>query len=122
MLGRSFARAIADRDSDQLLGLLHPEVDFRALTPKRAWEAGDPEGVLEIVFGHWFQDASRIDALENIESDSFADRERVGYRLAVSKPEGRFVIEQQAYLATLDGRINWIRVVCSGYRPLETGQ
>jgi hypothetical protein len=26
-------------------------------------------------------------------------------------------VEQQAYLSTRDGQIDWIRVVCSGLRP-----
>jgi hypothetical protein len=29
-----------------------------------------------------------------------AHRERVGYRLAVSNPDGRFLVEQQAYYQT----------------------
>jgi hypothetical protein len=34
-------------------------------------------------------------------------------------PDGRFVVEQQAYLAERDGRIGWMRVVCSGFRPAD---
>jgi hypothetical protein len=118
-IGSSFARALAEKDSEALLGLFDPQVDFRALTPKRSWEAADPQQVLGIVFGHWFEDSDRIEALESVETDSFADRERVGYRFSVSNPEGRFLVEQQAYLSTRDGRIDWMRVVCSGYRPLD---
>ena len=33
-------------------------------------------------------------------------------------PDGRFVVEQQAYLEERDGRIGWMRVMCSGFRPL----
>lgn len=28
--------------------------------------------------------------------------------------------EQQAYLSEVDGRIGWMRVLCSGYRPVES--
>jgi hypothetical protein len=28
-----------------------------------------------------------------------------------------FVVEQQAYTTEKDGRINWMRVLCSGFRP-----
>jgi hypothetical protein len=122
MVGPSFARALADKDPDALRELFAPEVDFRALTPKRTWEASDPQEVLAIVFGHWFEETDRIEALQSVESDSFADRERVGYRLSVSNPEGRFVVEQQAYLSTRDGRIEWMRVVCAGYRPLDADE
>ena len=46
-----------------------------------------------------------------------ADRERVGYRFSVTNPDGDFLVEQQAYLEERDGRICWMRVVCSGFRP-----
>jgi hypothetical protein len=39
------------------------------------------------------------------------------YRFSVRNPDGRFLVEQQAYLPERDGRIGWMRVLCSGYRP-----
>ena len=44
------------------------------------------------------------------------DRERVGYRFSGRNPDGRFVVEQQAYLSERDGRIGWMRALCSGFR------
>lgn len=41
----------------------------------------------------------------------------MGYRFSVTNPDGRFLVEQQAYLEPRDGRIGWMRVVCSGFRP-----
>ena len=98
-------------------GLLHPEIDFRALTPNRFWEAVGADAVLEILFGNWLDDEDHVEALEEVDGDSVADRERVGYRLSVTNPDGRFLFEQQAYLSERDGQIDWIRVVCSGLRP-----
>jgi DNA-binding IclR family transcriptional regulator len=120
-LGADFAHALADRDSKRLLELLAAEVDFQAMTPRRTWQASDPQAVLAILFGHWFEDEDEIEKLERVETDSFADRERVGYRFSVSNPEGRFLVEQQAYLAERDGKIEWMRVLCSGYRPSSGG-
>ena len=99
--------------------LLHPEIDFHGLTPSRAWEASDPDALIEIFFTDWLPEKDRIEAIEAIESDTVVDRERVGYRFSVSNPDGRFLVEQQAYLSTRDGRIDWMRVVCSGFRPAE---
>jgi hypothetical protein len=96
---------------------MHPEIDFRALTPKRAWEASDPDAVIAAVLRRWFDDSDEIASLDQLESDTFADRERVGYRFSVNRPDGHFLIEQQAYLADREGRIGWMRVVCSGFRP-----
>ena len=116
-LGAEFAHALAVKDFDRVLELLHPEIDFRALTPRRTWEASDPEAVISGVLRQWFEDTDDIEALERLESDSFADRERVGYRFSVRNPDGQFLVEQQAYLSARDGRIGWMRVVCSGFRP-----
>jgi hypothetical protein len=118
-LGAEFAHALAAKDTVRLRAVLHPEVDFRGMTPRRSWEAGDPDTVLEVLLGSWFDESDEIDAVERVESDAFADRQRVGYRFAVSNPDGRFVVEQQAYLAERDGRIGWMRVVCSGFRPAD---
>ena len=30
--------------------------------------------------------------------------------------DGQFVVEQQAYYMQRDGRISWMRVLCSGFR------
>jgi len=116
-LGADFARAFCDKDSARVRELLHAEIDFRGLTPNRFWEASDRDEVVEILFGNWLEDTDHVDGLEGIEADTVADRERVGYRFSVSNPDGRFLVEQQAYLSTRDGQIDWIRVVCSGFRP-----
>jgi hypothetical protein len=116
-LGAEFAHALAVKDFDRVLDLLHPEIDFRGLTPRRNWEANDRDAVISGVLRQWFEDSDEIEALERLESDTFADRERVGYRFSVRNPDGRFLVEQQAYLSARDGRIGWMRVVCSGFRP-----
>jgi hypothetical protein len=72
-LGAEFAEALAAKDYERIAGLLHPEIDFRGITPRRVWEGSDPEGV--------------------------------------------FPVEQQAYLAPREGRIGWMRSLCSGSRP-----
>jgi hypothetical protein len=37
-LGESFARALAVKDFDQIASLLHPDVDFRGMTPGSFWQ------------------------------------------------------------------------------------
>jgi hypothetical protein len=124
-LGAGFARALAEKDADRLRGLLATQLDFQAMTPRRTWQAQDPDGVVEVVFGNWFDAGDRIESVEMLETERFADRERVGYRLSVSNSEGRFLVEQQAYLSAGDARVEdgpriaWMRVLCSGFRPVE---
>ena len=120
-LGAEFAQALAVKDFERIRDLLHPEIDFRALTPRRNWEANDPDAVISGVLKQWLEDTDEVEALERLESDSFADRELVGNRFSVRNPEGHFLVEQQAYLSARDGRIGWMRVVCSGFRPAPDG-
>jgi hypothetical protein len=116
-LARDLVDAVAAKDRARLATLLHPEVDFRAMTPRRIWEATGPQDVVD-AYGSWFGDDDRIEAVERVETDAFADRQRVGYRFRVRNADGVSLVEQQAYLSERDGRIGWLRVMCSGYRPV----
>ncbi len=118
-LGREFALALAEKDFDKIAALLHPQIDFKGLTPNRSWEASDPASVISGVLMQWFEEEDEIEGLLSLNTDAFADRERVGYRFGVRTPEGRFVVEQQVYLSAREGRIDWMRSVCSGFRPID---
>jgi hypothetical protein len=118
-LGSSFAAALALKDFDRIRELLHPEIDFRGLTPNFVWEGKDPETVVNAVLRQWFEDSDELLELLRLETDAVVDRERVGYRFLVRNPDGLFEVEQQAYMAERDGRIGWMRTVCSGFRPVE---
>jgi hypothetical protein len=117
LLGRAFVAALGAKDFKRLRALLDPQIDFRGLTPGRAWEATDSDAVVEGVLRQWFTDSDEIEQTLAIETDSFADRQRVSYRLRIRNPDGKFIVEQQAYYTDHDGRINWMRVLCSGFRP-----
>jgi hypothetical protein len=116
-LGRSFAEALGHKDFDRIGALLHPEVDFRGLTPGRNWEAADAATVVGKILRQWFEDTDELERVVAVDTDSFADRDRVAYRFEGHNSDGPFVVEQQAYYAERDGRIGWMRVLCSGFRP-----
>ena len=118
--GGRFARGLAAKDSDGVRDLLHPEIDLRGLTPNRSWEATGPDAVLSLLLGDWFEDSDEIEAIEHLEMDAFSDCERVGYRFRVDRPGGRCLVEQQVYLTARDGKIDWMRIVCSGFRPFRS--
>jgi hypothetical protein len=118
-VGERFARAIAAKDAPALLDVLAPDVDFRAMTPGRFWEANSAKEIVDdVIFGRWFDSSDRIDALESVESGTVADRERVVYRFRVTNADGAFLVEQSAYYEVIDDRISWLRVMCAGYRPV----
>jgi hypothetical protein len=119
-LGRRLAQAIADKDADTLTALLSPDVDFRALTPKKFWEATQPAEVADIVFGTWFEESDHITLLVEVtDGDDVEDTHRVSYRFAISNADGAHTVEQQAYYRADGDRIGYLRVVCSGYRPVS---
>jgi hypothetical protein len=116
-VGRQFAEALAAKDFDQAAALLDPEVDFRALTPKRAWEASDPDHFATAILTKWFEESDHIDELLEVEEGEFADRLRMSYAFRGHNDDGPFVVEQVAYFTEREGRIDWLRVLCSGFRP-----
>jgi hypothetical protein len=116
-LGLAFAEALSRKAFDQVAALLHPEIDFRALTPGRSWEASGARAVVQDVLRVWFEESDELERLVGTETGSVADRERVAYRLEGRNPDGAFIVEQQAYYSARDGHIAWMRVLCSGFRP-----
>ena len=114
---RRFVQALAVKDAQALGAVLHPDVDFRGLTPNRFWEAHDRDAVIKIVLGVWFTPQDELEELVLMHTDAFADREQVRFRFRGRNREGPMIVEQQAYLTERDGLIGWMRVVCSGQRP-----
>ena len=117
-LGAQFATAVAAKDHTRVRELIHPEIDFWAMTPGDIWDAGGPDDIVGVLDA-WFGEEVLIEAIELLDGDAFADRERVGYRLRVTRPDGQYLIEHQAYLSERDGQIGWLRILCSGFRPAD---
>ena len=118
-LGEQLAKAIVAKDRDGILALLADDVDFKALTPGRFWEASSAAAVVdEVVLGRWFGPSDRLEAVEQATSGSIEGRHQVTYRMRGTNDDGPFVVEQQAYYDVVDDRIAWMRVLCSGFRPV----
>jgi hypothetical protein len=116
-LGREFARAFADKDFDRVAEVVAPGIDFRGLTPSRAWEASSTDQLIADVLSSWLEDSDHVDELIEVETGSFADRRQISYQVRGHNDDGPFVFEQHAYFTEADGRIDWMRVLCSGFRP-----
>jgi hypothetical protein len=116
-----FVQAIADHDRGSLEALLASDIDFRGLTPGRAWEARSPVDVVDVLLGNWFEDSDHIEAVTRLErGDDVGDVQRVGYRFDLSNDAGLHTVEQQAYYRVRDGRLSYLRILCSGFRPRVT--
>ena len=111
-----FVAALAALDLARARDLLHDDIDFRAMTPNRIWEADGPDDVAAIL-REWFADPDEeVHAVEPTDPVAVEDTLRVGWRVRGADEDGPFVYEQQAYVREGDGRVAWMRVFCSGYR------
>lgn len=119
-LGERFARALATKDAAGLHDVLDPAVDFRGLTPRRAWEATSADELVDgVLLGQWFEPGDVVREVEEVTAGSVADCERVSYRFRVTSGGEEFVVEQQGYYVADAGRITWLRMLCSGFRRIE---
>jgi hypothetical protein len=116
-VGEGFVEAMAAKDYDRVTELVAPGVDFRAITPNRFWQVSSGEALVSEVLPSWFEESDHIEELVELETDSFSDREHLAYSFRGHNQDGPFVVEQHAYYAVEGGRIAWMRVLCSGFRP-----
>ena len=116
-LGTDLAHAIAGQDATALRSLISTPVRFRAVTPKRFWDAETAVGVADVILGVWFGPDKQVTGITSLETDSVGDVEKVSHRLRVDLESGPLVIEQVIYYTEAAGQINDLRLVCSGFRP-----
>jgi hypothetical protein len=117
-LGAELVAAIAARDFSGLTGLFTTPVTFRAVTPRRFFDADTAVGVADVVLGRWFAAERPVSDLLSLDTGRVGHVERLTYRLAVDTASGPAVIEQAVYFTEQDGRISDIRLVCSGFIPI----
>lgn len=119
-LGTQLADAVATKDEAALRALFSTPVTFRAVTPRRFWDAETPVGVADIVLGTWFGPDKRVTRVIAVETGIVGDVNRVCYRMAVDLDSGPTEVEQVAYYSEADGLITHLRLVCSGFRAVPT--
>jgi hypothetical protein len=118
-IGERFARALANKDAAALKALLRTDVDFKAMTPGKFWEAHDADMIVDdTILGTWFQPERRITETLAVDTDTLGSMDRVGYRFQVRCPDGEFTIEQQAYYVTDGDKMSWLRIMCTGFLPV----
>jgi hypothetical protein len=117
--GERFAQALASKDADALRAQLADTLDFQALTPGRHWQASTgTQAVEDIILRHWFGTDADIVELRSVTTGQVSDRQHVAYQLRVRRSGEDYVVEQQAYYDVDGPRITWMRLLCSGYRPV----
>lgn len=118
-LGARFAAAVAAKDPAAVRALVADYVDFKGLTPGRFWEGSTPDELVTVL-AQWFEPQDHVDDLvEVVESAPVADTQHVSYRLRITTPDGPHAVAQQAYYRAEGDRIGYLRVLCSGFRPVD---
>jgi hypothetical protein len=119
LLGRQLVRAVVSKDAGALRALFSTPVVFRAVTPRRFFDAETAIGVVDVVLGVWFGPDRTVTGVAFVETDAVADVNKVSYRLEVDGSSGPTVVEQVAYYSAQDGRITAMRLICSGFQPRD---
>ena len=117
--GETFAKAVAAQDAIALRAILADTIDFQGLTPRRHFQVSSAANAVDdVILGIWFARA-QVDELCEVSTSQVADRQHVTYRVRVHRDGQEHLVEQQAYYdLNSDGRICWMRVLCSGYQPV----
>lgn len=113
--GEQFAKALAAKDETGVRAIMATDLDFRAMTPRRFWEAHDHDELVDILFGYWLEPSDDVVALVSVSTGEVSTRNHVTYRLHLRNADGDSLMEQQMYYNVTDGRISWARVMCSGF-------
>jgi hypothetical protein len=118
-LGTDLVHAIARQDARALRRLIATPVTFRAVTPRRFWDAETAVEVADVMVGVWFGPDKKVTDISWLAADSVGDVAKVSYRLLVDLATGPSVIEQVIYYTVEEGLIVDLRLVCSGFRPIQ---
>lgn len=115
-LGTELVHAIAAQDAGALRGLPSTPVTFRAVTPRRFWDAETAVDVAEVIVGAWFGPDKQVTNIISLATDIVGDVQMVSYRLSVDLESGPSVIEQVVYYTSTDDHIR----SASGVQRLPT--
>lgn len=117
-LGYRFGTALAAKNAAALRAMFGDMVDFRAMTPNHTWEGQTPAAVIDdVVLGTWFASSDSMELVQAADTGAVGHRHGFIYQLRGTNGGGGFVIEQHAYAEVADGKITWMRVLCSGFQP-----
>ncbi len=115
----SFLEGLAAQDFTKLGGALAADACLRALLPLglREWTGAE---AIAGQFARWFGDTEDFELIE-VAAGEVGGRLHLSWRLRLQAERlgaGWFTVEQQAYADTGDdGRITWLDLLCTGYRP-----
>ena len=114
-IGTRLVGAIAARDREALAACFAADAELRALIPPGLRERAGAVDVSELI-ASWFADATELELVQS-HIETVGDRLHVAYTFRGVEEDEPFVVEQQLYCETSDGKIMSASLLCSGFRP-----
>ena len=116
-VGERFAHAVAGQDRAALLADAAPDVEFRGLTPRRAWTSDTAQELVDdIVLGTWFAAPKVIETLESVATGTVSGRSSVTYRLLLHTTVSRWSASSTPTTSRRRPDL-LLRILCSGILP-----
>ena len=107
--------ALARHDRSRLAEVMAATVSLRALLPGRYVELAGVDAVAAEMLG-WFDEVPEI-VMAQANVEPVGDIWHAAFRFALRGMGVERVVEQHAYCTVVDGSIDTIRLLCSGFRP-----
>lgn len=107
--------ALAGKDREALESGFGEHATLRALLPRRLAEATGPGAIAAVMLG-WFDDAPEIVPVHT-GVEAVGDVLHGWLRFGLAGMDVPRVVEQHVYCTVVDGRIEQLRLICSGFRP-----
>ena len=114
-LGHEWIEAIIQKDFDRLATLCQPDVSSSLLLPKR-FLTYDNVGDLTAKVKDWYNEYDSIDK-EQARVAMVGQKLGIFYRLNCTEIGASYTIEQHVYCTIRDGRIEQLKLICSGFQP-----
>lgn len=139
-LGHDLVAALARADFDAVRAILHPELHLRGLTPGKfnvAKGDGAVDQAIEIFKLWFFEEEDRLESVEwcEVRPVGRGARHKLSFGLRGKSPamadwyaargmreipdDADWIVEQEAYYETRDGKISWLIMLCGGYHPAD---
>ncbi len=115
--GEDWIQAIIDQDFEDLTAICFPDIKSTLLLPKRIDQFENVTDLIQRVEG-WFDN---YDSIEKVETRVALVGEKLAifYRLMCYEDGMVSAIEQQIYCTVAEGRISQLRLLCSGFQPVQ---
>ncbi len=113
--GKDWIQALIGQDFEHLTAICYPDIRSTLLLPKRIAHLESAIDLSKEV-EDWLGEYDLIQ-LEQSRVAMVGQKLAIFYRLKCVGSGGAYTVEQQLYCAVRDGRIEQLRLICSGFQP-----